>query len=135
MRTDLRLAQQEVLQYMVSANGSVLSMPSWMLADVLFRFTYRGKTVAEFFDRGRSGKFKISHNTWLHYSPEEIVVRFHGNTIACWNPDSSTAVLLDAGWHTRTTADRLQKLLPAELQDRIRVSYANGKPTFERVEQ
>jgi len=60
------------------------------------------------------GHRRIANNTYLTLSDEEtpveyIDMRLHGNLIARFFPDQLN--LYSAGWHTRTTKDRLNLAL------------------------
>lgn len=59
--------------------------------------------------------FKLGHNTYAHAHNKEIVITYHDNVIAVWLTGGHLLTLSCAGWHTSTTADRLNQ-----------ISHANG---------
>lgn len=59
--------------------------------------------------------FKLGHNTYAHARNKEILITYHGNVIAGWVIGEDHLTLSNAGWHTSTTADRLNQ-----------ISHANG---------
>lgn len=59
--------------------------------------------------------FKLGHNTYAHAGGGRIVITYHDNVIAGWDIGKNRLALSCAGWHTSTTADRLNQ-----------ISHANG---------
>lgn len=59
--------------------------------------------------------FRLGHNTYAHTRDGKIVITYHGNFIAGWTVGDHLLTLSCAGWHTSTTADRLNQ-----------ISHANG---------
>lgn len=60
-------------------------------------------------------RFKLGHNTYAHYREGKIAITYHDNFIAGWFAGEDRLILSCAGWHTSTTADRLNQ-----------ISHANG---------
>lgn len=59
--------------------------------------------------------FKLGHNTYAYTRDGKIVITYHDNFIAGWVIGEDHLTLSCAGWHTSTTADRLNQ-----------ISHANG---------
>lgn len=59
--------------------------------------------------------FKLGHDTYAHTRDGKIVITYCGNLIAGWAVGDHLLTLSCAGWHTSTTADRLNQ-----------ISHANG---------
>lgn len=64
--------------------------------------------------RGRNGKKKLTHNTYLHETQDGVAVKFHKTNIVTIHRDN-TYTLNSGGWHSRTTKNRINEFSPARL--------------------
>ena len=62
---------------------------------------------------------KIANNTWLEHIGDAYAVRLHGTDVVRFYKDG-TVVFSTGGWHTRTTADRLNAYAPGGIRFMIR---------------
>ena len=54
--------------------------------------------------------YKLGHNTYAHTRVGGCVITYHDNAIAGWVVGDHLLTLSCAGWHTSTTADRLNQI-------------------------
>jgi hypothetical protein len=64
--------------------------------------------------RGRDGRKKLTHNTYLHETQDGVAVKLHNTDIVTIHRDD-TYTLNSGGWQTVTTKARINEFSPARL--------------------
>src|SRR5215472_2158404 len=80
------------------------------MASATIKYNIHDYFSAESVLKGRRER-KIGNNTWLIHDTDSICVKYHATIIARFRVDG-TATYNSGGWHTYTTKDRLNQLLP-----------------------
>lgn len=83
---------------------------------------------------GNRSKKKIGHNTWLQKTDESIEAIYHETAVVVYEKDG-TIWANTGGWHTVTTKDRLNQLLPnTQVYSKSGIWYINGERFFDGVQ-
>ena len=89
--------------------------PDWSTRNRIHTLAYARKLLAARLSRARGPEPKIASNTTIRYSTvyprETIIVRLYATDIVTFHPNGS-AILDQGGWHTVTTNDRINGVLP-----------------------
>ena len=72
--------------------------------------------------RGRNGKKKLTHNTYLHETQDGVAVKLHNTDIVTIHRDD-TYTLNSGGWQTVTTKARINEFSPARLGQDMGIWY------------